>query len=245
MPKSSSLAGLVLFLALGNLGTVAQPAPSAAGHWEGTLKPPTGEIGVTVDLADTGAGHWIGSLSIPSANAVDIPVTSISVEKAAVRFSASGLPGSPAFDGKISPDGNALSGVANSGNGPIPFQLKRTGQAKVNLPPPNSPLPKEFEGAWEATVNSGAGQARLALTLSRASDGTASGTLISVDQGNTQIPVTAVTIQGKQLKLDVRAVSGSFSGTLGRDGAITGQWRQGTASLPLTFKRAETTNGKR
>ena len=243
MPKSSSLAGAVLFLALGNLGAVAQPAPKVAGHWEGTLKPPTGEIGVTVDLAESGAGHWVGSLSIPSANAVDIPVSSISVENAAVRFSASGLPGSPAFDGKLSPDGHALAGIANSGNGPIPFQLKRTGEAKVNLPPPNSPLPRDFEGTWEATVSSEGSQARLVLTLSRASDGTASGTLTSVDQGNTNIPVTAVTIHGKQLKLEVRAVSGSFTGALGKDGAIKGQWSQGTATLPLTFNR--TANGKR
>lgn len=238
MLKYSSFAGLALFLALGNVGGIAQPAPNAAGHWEGTLKPPTGEIGVTVDLAESGAGHWIGSLSIPSANAVDIPVSAISVEQSAVRFSVSGLPGSPAFDGKVSPDGSALSGVANNGNGPIPFDLKRAGEAKVKLPAPSSPLPKEFEGTWEGTANSGAGTARLALTLSRASDGTASGVLISVDQGNTQIPVTTVTIHGKQLNLDVRAVSAAFAGTLKADGAITGQWSQGTASVPLTFQRA-------
>lgn len=244
MPKSSSLAGLLLFLALGNLGGIAQPTSKAAGHWEGTLKPSSGEIGVTLDLAETGAGHWIGSLGIPSANAVDIPVSSISVENGAVRFSASGLPGSPAFDGKISPDGNTLSGIANSGNGPIPFQVKRTGEAKVNLPPPNSALPKEFEGTWQATVNSGGAQARLLLTLSRGSDGTASGVLTSVDQGNTQIPVTAVTIQGNRVSLEIRAVSGSFTGTLGADGAISGTWREGTASVPLTFQRAAAANGK-
>ena len=241
MLKYSSFAGLVLFLIVGSFGSAAQAAPSVAGHWEGTLKPPTGEIGVTVDLADSGAGHWIGSLSIPTANALDVPVSSISVEQAAVRFSVSGLPGSPAFDGKLSADGNGLSGVANNGNGPIPFQLKRTGQPNVKLPPPNSPLPKEFEGAWEGTISSGGGQARLVLTLSRASDGTASGVLTSVDQGNTQIPVTTVTIQQRQMKLEVRAVSGSFTGTLGADGAITGVWSQGSASLPLTFQRAATT----
>jgi hypothetical protein len=240
MLKCSSFAGLVLFLVLGSLGTIAQPAPTAAGHWEGTLKPPTGEIAMTVDLADSGAGHWIGSLSIPTANAVDIPVTSISVEEAAVRFTASGLPGSPAFDAKLSEDGSALSGVANNGNGPIPFQLKRAGEPKVKLPAPNSPLPKEFEGAWEGTITSGGGKARLVLTLSRGSDGKASGVLISVDQGNTQIPVTTVTIHGKELRLEVRAISGTFAGTLGNDGAITGTWTEGTASLPLTLQRAAT-----
>lgn len=242
MLKYSSFAGMVLFLTLENVGGIAQTAPKPAGHWEGTLKPPTGEIGVTIDLAENGAEHWIGSLSIPSANAVDIPLSAISVEEAAVRFSASGLPGNPAFDGKLSPDGSALSGVANNGNGPIPFELKRAGEAKVKLPAPSSPLPREFEGTWEGMANSGAGTARLVLTLSRASDGTASGVLVSVDQGNTQIPVTTVTIHGKQLKLDVRALSGTFSGTLTGDRAITGQWSQGTASVPLTFQRAAANN---
>jgi hypothetical protein len=75
------------------------------------------------------------------------------------------------------------------------------------------------------------------LKLAPAADGTASATLIAVDQGNVEIPVTTVTIKDKQLQLEVRTVSGTYSGALGGNGEISGEWSQGPGRFPLTFKR--------
>lgn len=54
-----------------------------------------------------------------------------------------------------------------------------------------------------------------------------------------EIPVTTVTLQGKQLELQARAVGGTYRGTLGATGEITGEWIEQTVRLPLSFRRAQ------
>lgn len=104
---------------------------------------------MTVDLAKNSKGEWIGSLSIPDAGLVDVPLSGISVEDAtpsrlapfaatAVRFRIAGLPNAPSFDGKLSEDGNGLTGTATSDKGSAPFHLKRNGEANVKAPPPST-----------------------------------------------------------------------------------------------------------
>lgn len=85
---------------------------------------------------------------------------------------------------------------------------------------------------------------RLLLKISPAPDGTARATLVSVDKGNVEIPVTTVTLQARQLHLDVRAAAGTYRGTLGDGGEIAGEWSEKAARLPLTFKRLAASGAK-
>ena len=175
-------------------------------------------------------------MSVSGSTAVDVPLSSITIEDTAVRFAAS-LPERTSFDGRLSADGGALSGTASSAAGEAPFQLTRNGEANVKVPPPSSALSKEFEGTWEGTLDAGVKVRRVGLKLSPAAEGTATATLISVDKGNLEIPVTTVTLKGKELQLEARAVSGTYRGTLGAGGEIAGEWSEGPNHLPLTFKR--------
>ena len=61
--------------------------------------------------------------------------------------------------------------------------------------------------------------------------------LTSLDQGNMEIPVTSVTIEGQQLDIEARAISGIYRGTLGASGDIAGEWQEGSERLPLILKR--------
>jgi hypothetical protein len=218
------------------LGASAQTTPQPAGHWQGKIQIPDHELGVTVDLARNPKGTWIGSISITGSTSIDVPLSSITVDGAAVRFAAN-LSRPASFDGRVSADGASLSGKASNADGEVPFQLTRNGEANVAVPPPSSALSKEFEGAWEGALDAGGTTRRIGLKLAPAVDGTASATLIAVDQGNVEIPVTTVTINDKQLQLEVRTVSGTYSGTLGGNGEISGEWSQGPGHFPLTFKR--------
>ena len=224
-------------MALWSAVGAAQTAPKAAGHWQGKIQIPDHELGITVDLARSPKGGWIGSMSVVGSSSVDVPLDSVTVEDTAVRFSAS-LPQHSNFDGRLSADAGGISGTASSAAGEAPFQLTRNGEANVKTPLPSSALSKEFEGAWEGTIDSGGRTRRVALKLSRAADGTATATLIAVDQGNLQIPVTTVTIQDKQVQLEARAVSGTYRGALGASGEIAGEWVEGPSRLPVTFRRA-------
>jgi hypothetical protein len=234
-PARSILLGL-LFVFLG-AATWAQPGASPAGHWEGSIQALNQAVDLSADLARNPAGIWIGSLSVPMANAIDLPLTDISVQDNAVRFAIADFPGKPAFEGKLSADGNELAGNATNPNGVVPFKLLRKGEANVKLPTPSTAMSADFEGTWNGTIDASQAVLRVVVKLSRAGDGSATGIMISVDQGGQEVPMSTVTIQGKQLQFEMRAVGGMFRGTLGANGEITGTFAQGAARLPMALKR--------
>src|SRR5258708_36399240 len=214
----------------------AQAAAGLIGHWEGKIQIPDHEMTFTVDLDQGSKGEWIGSLSIAGSTSVDVPLIKITVSGAAVQFVAN-LPGETSFVGTLSSDSRSLAGIASNAEGGVPFTLARSGEANVKVPPPSSTLSKDFEGTWQGAIESDGKTRRVALTLSAAPDGTARGALVSLDKGNLEIPVTTVTLQGKQLELQARAVGGTYRGTLGASGEIAGEWTEPAVRLPLTFKR--------
>jgi hypothetical protein len=218
----------------------AQPAAPGSGHWEGAVQTPNGDMAMIVDLAKNAAGVWIGSMSLPAGNVIDVPLTKVSIENNTVRFAMAEIPGAPSFEGKLSADANDVSGTATTPGGAAPFQLKRKGDANVKVPPASSALPKEFEGAWEGAIEAGGNRLRVVFKLSRAADGSATGTMISVDQGGQEIPFSTVTVSDKQLQVDIRAIGGAYRGALGANGEIDGTWTQGPGSLPLLLKRPAT-----
>jgi fermentation-respiration switch protein FrsA (DUF1100 family) len=97
---------------------------------------------------------------------------------------------------------------------------------------------QDIAGDWQGTLNTGRGELRLVLHITKASDGSLKATLDSVDQNANGIPVSSITLKDSKLHLDVTAVHGTYNGTLASDfKSISGTWSQG-ADLPLEFKRA-------
>jgi hypothetical protein len=215
----------------------AQSAALPSGHWEGTLHMPNMDLPMTLEVATIPSGAWIGSMSLPGTTSIDVPVGSVVVHGAHVQFTAT-LPGAAAFDGTLSADGDRLAGEASNAQGAVPFELKRNGAAHVKIPTPSSQLPPAFAGAWQGTLDANGQSLRIGLTLAAGPDGVASATLVSVDQGNEQIPASTVTVRGNELVFEVRAVSGTYRGILGEKGEIAGTWTQGPGEFALTFSRA-------
>src|SRR5262245_5844575 len=90
-----------------------------------------------------------------------------------------------------------------------------------------------FEGTWRGTLG---GALRLVLTIEKSPDGLFTGVLDSLDQGS-RIPIAAVTLSGDNVKLDVKAVAGTFEGTLNAARTeLRGTWNQGSPQ-PLVFTR--------
>ena len=216
----------------------ARAATGAAGHWEGKIQIPDHELSFSVDLDQGPKGEWIGSLSISGTASVDVPLIKITVSGGSIQFAAN-LPGEAFFAGTLSADASSITGKASNAEGGVPFQLARSGEANVKVPPPSSMLPRDLEGTWEGSIASDGKVRRIALKLTPSPDGTAKATLISVDKGNLEIPVTTVTLQGKQLELQARAVGGTYRGTIGATGEIVGEWIESAVRLPLTFKRGD------
>jgi hypothetical protein len=232
-------AGLLIWSGL----YAADTAPTANGHWEGKIQISERDLSIAVDLSRNSAGVWIGSMSLMGTSSIDVPLTGVAVNGTAVRFTAD-VPTQASFAGNLSADSRSLSGSASNVEGSAPFQLTRIGEANVKVPQPSSSLPKDFDGTWEGALESGGKVKKVSLQMVRTSDGLAAATLIAVDSGNMKIPVTTVTIHEGQLKLEVRAVSGTYHGRIGSDGEIVGQWSEGRETLPLTFRRVSNQMGK-
>lgn len=232
--KQPILSGAVMTL-LATAGICQNARPE--GHWQGKIQIPQHELGITVDLAPNAKGGWIGSMSVQGSSATDVPLSTVSVEGSHVQFTA-GLPDQSTFAGTLSTDGAGIAGTASSAAGEAPFQLTRAGEAAVKLPPPSTPLPKQFEGSWQGTVTRDGKARRVSLKLAPSADGTATGKLIAVDSGNLEIPLTTVAITNQEIRLEVRSVGGSYRGTLNASGEIVGEWAEATQRMALTFQKA-------
>ncbi|SRR6266404_1651427 len=228
---------VVLFTACLAITAAIASAQSAVGHWEGAVEIQEKELSMTVDLAKNSKGDWIGSISIPLGGLIDLPLNAISFQESTLRFQIVGIPDPPSFEGKLSADGYALEGTATSDKGTAPFRLVRKGVANVKIPPPSTPLSKEFEGSWEgALVIPDGRKFRAILKLTRGDGGIAVGKMISVDEGGRESPITTITQKEKHLEFEIRTSRGRFTGVLNEDGQIVGEYALPAMKLPLVFK---------
>ena len=235
---TSLFVGLSMLLVLNapsNAAAAQTPNP-AAGHWEGSIQVPGQELKIEVDLMARSANKWEGAIAIPVQGLKGFPLSAITIGADKVSFALAGVPGNPTFTGTISKDGKSMSGDYSQGGGTMPFALARTGDAKIEPAPKSTAITKDVQGTWDGSLDVNGNILRLTLKLSAGADGLGTGTLISLDQGGAEIPVTAVIQTGSHVKVIVQAVAGTYEGDL-KDGQLTGTWTQGPGTLPLVFKR--------
>ena len=228
----------------------AQIVADPSGHWEGAIQAPGKEVRFEVDLAKNSKGELAGTFSNPAQNIRGYPLSNVAFDGRSVRFLLKVNSGGGPFEGVLSADGKSMSGdfttATAEGNFTVPFSLTRTGDARIEPPSRSAAIGKELEGTWNGTLDvNGKQQVRLVLKMSNQPDGTATGSLVTVDQG-VDIPVTTITQKASSLILDIKVVGGTYSSVLNADGTeLVGTWTQGSLVLPLTFRRAAATEGKK
>jgi hypothetical protein len=212
------------------------------GHWTGTIDVPGHALAVEIDL-DKAANGWVGSISIPDQNASGLPLEAITFANGKCSFRIKGAPGEPTFSGTLSADGKTLSGDFTQAGGSMPFSASRVGDAKVEAIKKSPPVAKEFVGAWEGTLEAGQ-PLRLLLKLANDENG-ASAVLVSVDQGDAQIPVAAIEQKDTKLTLLVKAIGGEYRGEINKDGTeLNGAWTQSGIDIPLKLKKKADASAK-
>ena len=113
---------LVMFAAA---ATATADSPSAAGRWSGAIELPGQSLAVDIQLASLAGDAWTGTIDIPAQGARALALTGFRIERSAVRFSISGIPGDPTFEGAMSPDGSTISGQLRQAGQQYPFRLSR------------------------------------------------------------------------------------------------------------------------
>jgi hypothetical protein len=217
----------------------AQAAVDPSGHWEGSIQIPGREVSFEVDLARNGTGELSGTINSLAENK-PVPLRTVVVDGKSVSFNARR---DQPFKGVLSADGNSMSGDATLSGYDLPFSLSRKGDARMAAPPRSAPIGKELEGTWSGTLDINGTSLRLVLALANQADSTATARLISLDEGELEVPL-AITQEASSVALV--GVIGSFAGALNAEGTeLAGTLTEGPATLPLTFRRAAGTKGVR
>jgi hypothetical protein len=219
----------------------AEQKNSPAGHWEGAINLPATSLNVRVDLEQAGNQTWQGTIDIPVQGLRGFKLDPIKVEGAEVRFTMPGIPGDPQFAGQLSADGKILSGDFTQAGGKFPFKLERKPKptAAAGETPTRGIPGKGLVGHWQGSIKpTPVIELRLAMEITNTPNGGPGGVMVSLDQGNARIPITALTVKADVVHLETKSVGGAFDGKLSSDGSeIAGDWKQGGQSTPLVFKR--------
>ncbi|HXA20545.1 MAG TPA: alpha/beta hydrolase [Thermoanaerobaculia bacterium] len=90
-------------------------------------------------------------------------------------------------------------------------------------------------GEWQGMVAT----QHLIVRIEQAGDGSYTGKLTAVDQGNVTIPVDTVSYTpAGALRLELKSIGAFYEATLGADGGeLAGTWHQGGNSVPLSLHR--------
>jgi hypothetical protein len=225
---------LVVSLIIAPAAAQAQ-AVDASGHWEGSISIPNGEMAFQIDLAKNANGQLIATYSSPANNLKGLPLTRVTIDGRAIVFV---LTGDTTFQGVLYADGKTISGDVTAPIGSAPFSMTRTGEAVFAPAPKNSPVSRELEGTWSGTLSLQSDSLRLVLRIANQADGTASGTIVSVDRGGLELTLGMIQ-KTSTLTLNSPVIGGDFfTGTLTASGELAGTFTQGPVTAPLTFVRA-------
>ncbi|RUL88774.1 alpha/beta hydrolase family protein [Tautonia sociabilis] len=232
-----------LLLAVSLLGPVlpiesAEDKPTIVGHWLGVLEVGPTKLTLVMHVGPGEGGSLEGSLDTPEQRAFGVPLETIALEGRSVRFED---PANNArFEGELAGDGETISGTFTQRGIVIPLTLSRAEAA--DLPRPME-IPGRLQGIWEGPIELPMGQTlRVALRVEPIAGwpGQRSAFFDSLDQGALGIPVSAISLEGERVRFEIKAIAGTFEGTLNEAGTtIEGTWSQSILKLPLTLEKVE------
>ncbi|HEX2777630.1 MAG TPA: hypothetical protein VHN10_13405, partial [Candidatus Acidoferrales bacterium] len=101
--------------------------------------------------------------------------------------------------------------------------------------PPQAADARSITGEWQGMV----ARLHLIVKIEQAADGTLTGKLTSVDQGNITISIDAVSFAPSTgLRLELKSIAAAYEGKLNEDGSeLVGTWQQSGNSIALSFHR--------
>lgn len=99
-------------------------------------------------------------------------------------------------------------------------------------------------GGWEGVLEAGGTQLTLRFHIGKDEAGTLTGTMDSPDQGVTGLPMTSVSLSGRDLDIDIAAVAGRMSGRISeQERRIEGHWHQAGQSLEIELRPIDPEQG--
>jgi hypothetical protein len=207
------------------------------GVWQGTLKAPGGvALRINFKIAERPPGTFQLRMDSLDQGAKDMAASSVNYQDHVLQAEFDSFKGS--FEGRV--DSEEMAGAFKQAGISLPLTLRRADAAEQaeQEPVKNYYTGRDgLPGHWEGTLNARtAGQFHLLFNIAQLPDGSFSATLASPDQMTNEIPATTVQHTPPNVRIEWNGIGGSFNGTL-KNGKLTGTWRQGGASFPLSLNR--------
>ncbi|WP_161602430.1 alpha/beta hydrolase family protein [Tautonia marina] len=222
-------------------GTVQDEPSPVLGHWVGTLKVGPIELILVLHVTSTDEGELAGTLDSPDQGSFGLKVDQISLDDRTLQFESQTVAAS--FEGTLAEDGQTIKGTFHQGGRANPITLTLTPEDELPRP---VDAPEVLLGIWQGPIELPLGQTlRVAIRVEpvKGSPDTRRAVFDSIDQDVKGIPVTAISVENKAVRFEVKSIGGSFEGTINDDRTrIEGQWTQSILSLPLSLEKVEATS---
>jgi hypothetical protein len=214
------------------------------GYWKGTLKVEKTTLRVDLKIAERADGTFRVAGDSPDQGGSDIEATTVTYHRPTLKVEFGGIMGS--YEGTVDESDRVIAGNFVSNGHTLPLTLERAKPDSAAAPDPAIEAQKDYSytgpndlpGHWQGTldVKQAGIKLRLAVNIAKMPDGKFSTSMISLDQGGSEIPANTVQYFPPNLHLEWSAIGASFHGKL-ENGKITGAWRQGGGALPLVLER--------
>jgi pimeloyl-ACP methyl ester carboxylesterase len=192
------------------------------GDWQGTLSAGGANLRLVLHVSKAADGSLKANLDSVD-QGVNIPVNSVTFKDSRLSLSLEMIHGS--YEGKISTDGNVISGTWTQGQ-PFPLDFKRPAPAK----------PSDIDGTWMGTLDTGTIKLHVVFHILNSANGLTA-TMDSPDQGMKSLQTSAVKRDGASLRIEADKLDGVYEGTIPADkSSIDGKWTQKGNTFPLVLK---------
>jgi len=215
-----------------------RPDSDLQGAWEGALKAGNAELRLNLRIAEPTPGTFHAQMDSVDQGARNLPVTSLTYNKPAIRFGMDAINGS--FEGNLNDRDDQMTGTWTQMKQKFPLTFRRT-LANTRT---TTDAEKDYgqgasyqvEGHWKGALDVNNVTLHVVFHIAHMPDGSYSATMDSPDQGATGIPATAVQFTYPNIRMEWRGFGGVFAGKL-ENGRLSGTWSQGKAALPLKLER--------
>jgi uncharacterized protein len=213
---------LILAALVAAAGMAQAQDKDLTGDWQGTLSAGGANLRLVLHVTKAADGSLKANLDSVD-QGVNIPVNSVTFKDSKLSLSLEMIHGS--YEGKVSTDGNIISGAWTQGQ-TFPLDFKRPATAK----------PSDIDGTWMGTLDTGTIKLRVVFHILNSANGLTA-TMDSPDQGMKSLLASAVKRDGASLRIEADKLDGVYEGTIAADkSSIDGKWTQKGNTFPLVLK---------
>jgi len=216
-----------------------KPDSDLQGAWSGALEVGAARLHLNVRITEQTPGAFHAQMDSVDQGAMNLPIPTLTYSKPVIHFEMPSINGT--FDGSVNERDDQIPGTWTQMGKKFPLTLARAAQgaaaAAVVEKDFGQGAPYQVQGHWKGALDVRHITLHIVFHVALLPDGTYSATMDSPDQGANGIPATSAEFKYPDLKLEWKAIGGTFAGKLAK-GRLIGTWSQGGGSLPLQLDRA-------